>query len=97
MMEDVSEHVGTNYPKICDSISVAQLVDDFLFPWEENRRSAENSITKDEDEGFSETRAPQNNPPQQPPSMEPRPLCVVKRNSRTLLLLYSSLINFFCK
>ena len=80
MMENVSEHEGTNYPKIRDSISMAQLVDDFLFPWEEDRRSAKNSITRDEDEGFSETMAPQNNPPKQPPSMEPRPALRSKEN-----------------
>ena len=35
MMEEVSEHVGVNYTKIPDSRYVAQPVDDFLFPWEE--------------------------------------------------------------
>ena len=72
MMEEVSEHVGMNYPEIPDSIYVAQPVDDFLFPWEEEG-SVENLITIDEDEGFSETMTPQNTPPQQPPAMEPRP------------------------
>ena len=32
MMEEVSEYVGMNYPEILDSSSVAQPVDDFLFP-----------------------------------------------------------------
>ena len=32
MMEEVSEHVGMNYPEIPDSRYVAQPVDDFLFP-----------------------------------------------------------------
>ena len=72
MMEEVSDHVGMNYPKIPDSRFVAQPVDDFLFPWEE-ARSAEKPITIDEDEGFSETMTPQNTTPQQPPAMEPRP------------------------
>ena len=72
MMEEVSDHVGMNYPKIPDSRFVAQPVDDFPLPWEE-ARSAENPITIDEDEGFSETMTPQNITPQQPPAMEPRP------------------------
>ena len=72
MMEEVSEHVGMNYPEIPDSSFVAQPVDDFLFPWEETE-SVENPITMDEDESFLETVTPQNPPPQQPPAMEPRP------------------------
>ena len=72
MTEEVSDRVGMNYPEIPDSRFVAQPVDDFHFPWEK-AGSAENSITIDEDEGFSETRTPQNTPPQQPPAMEPRP------------------------
>ena len=72
MMEDVSDHLGMNYCEIPDSRFVAQLVDDFLFPWEE-AGSAENPITIEEDEGFSETMTPQNTSPQQPPVMEPRP------------------------
>ena len=63
MMEEVSEHVGMNYPEIPDSRFVAESVDDFLFPWEEEMESAEKSITIDEDEGFSETMTPQNTPP----------------------------------
>ena len=70
MMEEVSDHVGMNYPEIPDSRFVAQPVDDFLFPWEEEG-SVENSITLDEDEGFSETMTPP--APQQPPAMEPHP------------------------
>ena len=72
MMEEVSDHVGMNYPEIHDSRFVAQPFDDFFFPWDE-AGSAENPITIDEDEGFSETMTPQNTPPQQPPAMEPRP------------------------
>ena len=72
MMEEVYEHVGMNYPEIPDSRYVAQPIDDFLFPWEEEG-SVENPITIDEDEGFSETMTPQNTPPQQPTAMEPRP------------------------
>ena len=33
MMEEVSDHVGMNYPEIPDSRFVAQPVDDFVFPW----------------------------------------------------------------
>ena len=33
MMEEVSDHVGMNYPEIPDSRFVAQPVDDSLFPW----------------------------------------------------------------
>ena len=76
MMEEISDHVGMNYPEIPDSRFVAQPVDDFLFPWEEEG-SVENPITIDEDEGFSEAMTPQNTPPQQPPAMEPRKLCVL--------------------
>ena len=53
-MEEVAEHVGMNYPDSPDSRYVAQPVDDFLFLLEE-AGSAENPITIDEDEGFSET------------------------------------------
>ena len=59
MMEEVSEHVGMNYPEIPDSQFLDQPVDDFLFPWEE-AGSAKNPITIDEDEGFSEAMTPQN-------------------------------------
>ena len=54
MMEEVSEHVRMNYPEIPDSTFKAQPFDDFLFLWEE-AETAENPITIDEDEGFSET------------------------------------------
>ena len=53
-MEEVAELVVINYPNTLDYRYVAQPVDFFLFPWEEEG-SAENPITKDEDEGFSET------------------------------------------
>ena len=72
MMEEVSDHVWMNYPEVPDSRFVAQPVDDFLFPWEE-AGSAENILTIDADEGFSETMTPQNTPRQQPPAMETRP------------------------
>ena len=68
MMDEVFDHAGMNYPKIPDSRFVAQPVEDFLFPWEE-AGSPENSITVDEDEGFSETMTPPT--PQQP--LQPRP------------------------
>ena len=67
MMEEVSEHVGMNYPEIPDSSFVVQPVDDFLFPWEEG--SVDNPITIEEDEGFSEPRTPNS----EPPVMETRP------------------------
>ena len=57
MTEEVAEHVWMNYPDTPDSRYVDQPVDDFLFPWEE-AGSAENTITIDEDEGFSETMIP---------------------------------------
>ena len=57
MIEEMAEHVGMNYHDALDSIYVAQPVDDFLFRWEE-AESAENPITIDEDEGFSETMTP---------------------------------------
>ena len=57
MMEEVSEHVGMNYPKNPDSRYVAQPVDEFLFPCEE-QGSMENTTTKKEDEGFSEPSTP---------------------------------------
>ena len=69
-MGEVSDHVGMSYPEIPDSRFVAQPVDDFLFPWEEEG-SVENHITIDEDEGFSETMTPP--APQQPPAMDSRP------------------------
>ena len=53
-MDELAEHVGMNYHDTPDSGYVAQPVDDFLFRWEE-AGSAENLITIDEDEGFSET------------------------------------------
>ena len=43
MMEEVSEYVGMNYTDTPESRYVAQPVDDFLFPWEEE--SVENPIT----------------------------------------------------
>ena len=78
MMEEVFDHVGMNYPEIPDSRFVAQPVDDFLFPWEEEG-SVENPITIDEDEGFSKTMTPQNTPPRQPPATDTRPaLCSIE-------------------
>ena len=73
MMEQVSEHLGMNYSQIPDSRYVAQPVNDSLFPWEEEMASTENPITIDEDEGFSVTMTPQNNPTPQPPAMKTRP------------------------
>ena len=35
MMEEISDHVGMNYPEISDSRFVSQPVDVFPFPWEE--------------------------------------------------------------
>ena len=67
MMEEVAEHEGMNYPETLDSRYVAQPFDDFLFPWEEG--SVNNTITIEEDEGFSEPRTPVS----EPPVMEARP------------------------
>ena len=64
LMEEVSEHVGMNYPDTSDSRCVAQ-------PWEEG--SVENPITIEEGEGFSELRFPVSKPPKQPPAMKARP------------------------
>ena len=61
MMEEVSEHVGMNYPEIPESRYVAQPFDGFLFPWEEG--SVANPITIEEDEGFSEPKTPVSEPP----------------------------------
>ena len=75
MMGEVSDHVGMNYPEILDSRFVAQPVDDFLFPWEEERL-VENPITIDEDERFSETMTPPVRPALRsigPRPAEPRP------------------------
>ena len=49
--------MGMNYLEILDSRFVAHPVDEILFPWEE-ARSAQKTITIDEDEGFSETMTP---------------------------------------
>ena len=54
MMEEVAEHVKTNYPGTPDSRYLAQQVDNFLFSWEE-AGSAENPNTIYEDECFTET------------------------------------------
>ena len=51
MMEEVLEHLGMNYFEVPDSRYLAQPVDGFLFPWEEEG-SVENPITIEEDEGF---------------------------------------------
>ena len=48
MLEEVSDHVGMNYPENPDSKFVAQPVEDFLFSWEE-AGLAENPITIDKD------------------------------------------------
>ena len=84
MIEELAEHVGMNYPDTPDSRYLAQPVDDFLFPWEEEMGSAENPITIDEDEGFPETMT--SPVPQQP--LQPRPALLSienLQNSRQLL------------
>ena len=73
MMEEVSEHEVMNYPEVPDSRYVAQPVDGFLFPWEEEG-SVENPITIDEDEGFSEPRTPVSELPRKSTAMEARPV-----------------------
>ena len=54
IMEEVAVLVGMNKPDTPDTRYVAQPADDLLFSWEE-AGSAKNPITKDEEEGFSET------------------------------------------
>ena len=54
MTEIVSEPVGMDYLKIPVSYFVAQLVDGFRFPWEDEG-SAVSLINIDEDEGFSDS------------------------------------------
>ena len=39
MMEEVAEQVGMNYTDTSDSRNVAQPVDNFLFPWEDQPRT----------------------------------------------------------
>ena len=93
MMEEVSEHVGMNYTEIPDSRYVAQPVDDFFFPWEEEG-SVENPIFIEEDEGLSEPRTPVSEPPRQPTAMEARSVLNLIENFKILRtqLLDSSLI-----
>ena len=67
MIEQVTEHVGMNYPEIPYPRFVAQPFDDFLFPLDEG--SAENPVTIEEDEGFTEPRTPVS----EPQLMEARP------------------------
>ena len=71
MMKEVAEHVGMSYPETPDSRYVAQPFDDLLFHWEEG--SVDNTITIEDDEGFSEPRTPVSVPPRQPLVMEARP------------------------
>ena len=72
MIEEVSQHVGMNYPEIPETRYLAQPVEDFNFPWEEER-SVENPITIEEDEVFSEPRTRVSEPPGQSPALEARP------------------------
>ena len=62
MLSQLAEQVGVDYPVVLDSRCVAQLVNDFLSPWEEEG-SVENPITIEEVEGFSEPRTPVSEPP----------------------------------
>ena len=90
MMEEVAEHVRMKYPDTPDSRYVAHPVDDFLFPWEK-AGSAENPITMNHDEGFSETmtsRAPQH--PQ-----KHRPALRSIENLQNCFELDSSFIEYF--
>ena len=70
-MEEVSEHVGVNYPNTLDSRYMAQPVECFLFSWEEG--SVENPILIEKDERFSEPRTPVSEPPKLSPPIETRP------------------------
>ena len=77
MMEENSDQVGMNYPETHDARFVAQPNDDCLFPWEDAGLT-KNPITKDENEGFSETMTPPT--PQKPPAMKPGPALRSKEN-----------------
>ena len=88
-MEEVSEHVGINYPDNPDSRYSAHLVDDFLFPWEEG--SVENPITIEEDERFSEPRNPVSEPPRQPPAMEAR-FCILKTIVTRFMIFFALIL-----
>ena len=72
-MEELSEHVGMNHPEFPNSRYVAQPVDDFLFPSEEEG-CVENPITIEEDEGFSEPRTPVIESPRQQQAIETKPV-----------------------
>ena len=54
MIEEVSELVGLKYREIHDSKDVVQLVNDFLFPWDEKMESAKYPMAIDEDEMYFE-------------------------------------------
>ena len=82
MMEEVAEHVKMNYPETLDSRYVAQLLDDFFFPWEEG--SVANPITVEEDKWFSEPRTPVNEPPRQPPVIEAFQTRCLEAHTRSL-------------
>ena len=60
-----------NYPETPDSRYVTQPFDDFLFLWEEGY--VDNTITIEENEGFSEPGFPVSEPPRQPTVMAARP------------------------
>ena len=88
MMSQNAEQIGIDYPESPHSSYVAQTAEDFLFLSEEEG-SAENAITIEEDEEFSEPWTPVIKPPRQPPAMEARPALRSNRNfkiSRTQLL-----------
>ena len=89
MIEEVSDHVGMNYPETPDSRYLAQPFHDFIFPWEEG--SVDNPITIEEDEEFSEPRTLVSEPTRQPPAMGARPVLRsigYLQNSSTALKLF---------
>ena len=47
MMEEVSDHVGMNYPDTFVSRYVVQPIDDFLFPWGEGSVESAHTIEKE--------------------------------------------------
>ena len=81
MRMDFNEHHLMQVPLTENQLGTMQMMEEVsdpvrsknlerFFPWQE-AGSAENPITIDEDEGFSETMTP--SAPQQPPAMESRP------------------------
>ena len=80
-MWQIAEQIGMVYREVPDSGHVAQPVNDFLFPWEEEG-SVENPITIQKDEGLSEQSTQVSKPPGEPPLIETKPVCASLRTSK---------------